>query len=323
MFAFDHARDFDAVLAATEPFALVRFGDGEAALLTGRAHKAANEEWAASAGPHWLAEPLWASLTRDAPGYCVGLPPGCCLGPHVKLHHEARAPLPQRTFATLFLHGNLHRTGELLRRFEPVFVGRLGSIAVPDRGVQAPFDLDAIVEQMLAVTRPMLVSAGPLANVLVDRYWQRALPGHRQVVIDVGSALDRVLGGKDTRRYHQGWTLEHHCTLDAPPVGLVHPQSARSTAVVRATPAVDPSQGAAKRMSNPVVIVGRKGTPMPKRRHRAPLVVHDGRRHPPAAAAPVAAATVVTEIPALAPVAPHKRRRGRCSNCSKVVRSRR
>jgi len=351
MFTLDHQRDFDAILEATEPFALVRFGDGEAALLAGKAHRAANAEWSSSAGRHWIAPALQESLGRVADRYCVGLPPGCCLAPHVKLHHEARVPVEQRTFATLFLHGNLRRTSELVSRFDPVFVGRHGSILVPDRGVEAPFDYEAIVDEMLATDRPMLVSAGPLANVIIDHYWQRQNPARRQVVLDVGSALDRMLTGKDSRRYHQGWTLDHHCSLGAAPVGLVHPNSARAVTTAAKRPEIPAAEKNVtsnvqamepKRMRNVPVIIGRKGTPMPKRNYRAALVVHDGRRHgqPPAvssivvlersvaasapAAAPAVDAAAAQQLAAAAVPSPMpKKRKGRCANCSKVVRSRR
>lgn len=327
MFTFDHKRDFEAVLAATEPFALVRFGDGEAALLTGKAHKAANGEWSVGTAGSWITPALRESLARVADGYCVGLPPGCCLPAHVKLHHEARVPVASRTFATLFLHGNLERTPELIEALQPVFVGRLGSIMVPDRGVEAPCDLDGIVEQMLAVERPMLVSAGPLANVLIDRYWQQQAPERRQIVLDVGSALDRALSGKSSRHYHQGWTLGHHCTLAGPPVGLVHPQAAKSIVTTGTAPAAP--TGAPKRMGNTPVIVGRKGTPMQKRASRTPLVIHDGRRHgmtaPVIAGVPAAAPAVAAAPAPGAPtvVARPQKRRGRCANCTKVIRSRR
>lgn len=219
MFSFDHARDFDAILEAEEPFALVRFGDGESALMTGRPHLAASGEWRVpNPGAHWMQGPLRQALGRNMHGYCVGLPTACCLRDHVELHHHARVPASQRTFATIFLHGNLDRIPELVRRHDPVLVGRLGEIEVPANGVEVGCDFDPIVASMLEIDRPMFVSAGPLANVLIDLYWQRQVPAKRQITLDVGSALDRYLTGRSSRYYHHGALLKHHCTLAGMPL---------------------------------------------------------------------------------------------------------
>jgi hypothetical protein len=213
--ALDHARDFDAILAAEEPFALVRFGDGEAAIIAGQAHKAANNEWAVAKGDTWLRIPLMKSLLRAGAGYCVGLPPGCCLPKHTALHHRARVPLGQRTFATIFLHGNLARVPELLDRYQPLVVGPRGEIKIPEHAVEIGCDVDAIVADLLTVERPMVVAAGPLANVIIDRYWKRQAPEKRQTILDIGSALD-FHQGRASRYYHRGWLLRHHCTLLPP-----------------------------------------------------------------------------------------------------------
>jgi hypothetical protein len=67
--------------------------------------------------------------------------------------------------------------------------------------VNSDFDLDALVRRLLAVRRPILVSAGPAACVIVHEYWQRAVPEQRQVIVDVGSAIDELTKGRKTRQY--------------------------------------------------------------------------------------------------------------------------
>jgi len=267
MFALDHRRDFDAILRASEPFALIRFGDGEAALLSGKSHHAANREWVAWDGAHWLQAPLRAALQRNAPGMCVGVPSRCCLHTSMDAYVEARVPPGHMTFATLFLHGNLRRFGELLTTYKPVVVGPDGPIVVPRRGVETGIDLDQIVKEMMETSAPMVVAAGPLANVIIDTYWQRQDPKRRQMVLDVGSALDFHLSRTPTRQYHQGVTLSHHCELNAAP--LVAGRVAPRTKIV-ASRGVKPMpivvhQGSAATSSNrarngAVVIGGRSQT---------------------------------------------------------------
>ncbi len=302
MFRWDHQRDFDAVLAATEPFALIRFGDGEAALLDGRPHAAAADEWRV-AGPNWIAAPLGESLARASDRFCIGLPPQCCLREHVELHHRARAGGGHRTFATLFLHGNLARTGELVRRFDPVIVGRLGEIAVPADGVERGCDLDRIVAAMLEVDRPLFVSAGPLANVLIDRYWQRQAPERRQIVLDVGSALDRYVTGRDSRYYHHGMQLTHHCTLNLPAGALTKPGASMQTVVQRSV----------SRRPSAVTVGTRQGIS-----RGTSVVTRAG-----SVATTNARSTTAVQNPSDSPAQAGPGKRNRCSKCVRVVRSRR
>src|SRR4029453_1118610 len=120
----------------------------EAAIIAGAAHKAANNEWSVPKGDSWLRIPLMRSLLGAGAGYCVGLPPGCCLPKHTELHPRARAPFEQRTFATIFLHANLMRVPELLDRYQPLVVGPRGEIQIPEHAVEIGCDLDTIVADL-------------------------------------------------------------------------------------------------------------------------------------------------------------------------------
>ena len=316
MFAFDHVADFDAIVAADEPFALVRFGDGESALMTGKPHLAASGEWRIEKpGAHWLQGPLRHALGRNMHGYCVGLPSACCLRDHMELHHHARVPASQRTFATIFLHGNLDRMGELVRRHDPVLVGRMGEIEVPANGVEAGCDFDPIVAQMLAVDRPMFVSAGPLANVLIDLYWQRQAPAKRQIVLDMGSALDRYLTGRSSRYYHHGSLLKHHCTLagmplvagEAPkPLGAVITMDAPTNTTSRIVIGRGPSRSNPSRAQSVIVRSSSGRTSRPS----STSVISGGASDAPAtnAAAPATTASVMKRKP--------------CSRCARAIKRR-
>jgi hypothetical protein len=72
---------------------------------------------------------------------------------------------------------------------------------VPADVLSSNFDLDALVDRLLSVKPTILVSAGPASCVIVHRYGLRAKPGQRQVIVDVGSAIDERTKGQRTRQY--------------------------------------------------------------------------------------------------------------------------
>jgi hypothetical protein len=211
VFKQDHRADFDAVLAAKRPFSLVRFGDGELAIMQGREHKSA-DVWA-TRGPVWCKDELIASLSAKLDGYCVGLPSACCLSRGLQLRSLVNVPLHAQTFATLFMHGNLPRVRLLFERFEdPVVVHhRHGEIHVPADGVTSPFDVDAVVDKLLEVKgKAIFLAAGPISNLIAYRYWLRQTPRDRVTMLDIGSALDVFHG--DNNRYYHGQMNDHRCS---------------------------------------------------------------------------------------------------------------
>lgn len=210
MFTHDHRMDFEVILESQEPFALVRFGDGEAALIDGVAHRSA-DNWVTT-GPSWLQRELRDTLFSNMSRFCMGLPTPCCLRSGMRLSQVSEAPRVHQTFATLFMHANLPRAHELKERFSDAVVvnDKYGDIKIPGDGVSSPWDVDGIVKQLQAITQgPILLAAGPCSNILAYRYWKHQ-PVHRRVsIIDVGSMLD-VLDGRWSRHYH-GKMNEHVC----------------------------------------------------------------------------------------------------------------
>ncbi len=210
MFSQNHKADFQAVLDATSPFALVRFGDGETALIDGKEHRSA-DAWSTT-GPVWLRDELYEALATDLDGFHVGLPPACCLTRGLKLRTCVRLPLARQTFATLFLHGNLPRITELQRHFKDALIvnDKYGEIKIPSDGVTNPWEIDDVVAELLKIrTRPILLSAGPCSNIIALRYWKKQDPNRRVPIIDVGSPLD-LIHGHVNRHYH-GTMNDHEC----------------------------------------------------------------------------------------------------------------
>lgn len=203
-FSADYAADLEAIRVWGPPYALVRFGDGERALMEG-SPIAGIDGWVYRGGPHWLQQPLLDALACDDEGYHVGRSCPCC-DPDSSAYFEPRIGVPpaRRTFANLFVNANWPRFQEKLN------VGALdqftivasvgGTIPIPVNCVEHELDLDPILAQMFASAKPLLVSGGPVAKVLVHRYWREA--PQPQIILDVGSALDPALKRRGTRPYH-------------------------------------------------------------------------------------------------------------------------
>lgn len=217
MFRQDFQHDFDAIMEAEEPLALVRFHDGEYALLEKMPYRAASK-WTSPGGQVWLYDSLLASLVEsDLDRYFIGISPPCCTpGATQYYRQQVRAPKDHLTFATLFTHRNYRRFGELRARFsDAVTVGcKQADIQVPFNGVTRAWDIDAVVKQLLEVDRPILIAAGPCANVIIHRYWKLQAKDKRQYILDVGAAMDLEIHGEKTRHYHAAGSRaqQHRCS---------------------------------------------------------------------------------------------------------------
>lgn len=228
MFRQDFQHDFEAITKSSEPFAFTRFGDGEHALLEGLPYRAASK-WLSPGGKVWLHAGLEAALVeRSMERYFVGISPPCCAPASTHFYREALQGFPKgrTTFATLFMARNYRRFKEVRAKFsDAIVVGcKKADILVPERGVTNPWDIDAVVTQLLNVERPIFVAAGPCANLIIHRYWQRQDPEKRQTILDIGAALDLHLHGENTRHYHKNTSKvhQHRCSwTDGAPGGPI------------------------------------------------------------------------------------------------------
>ncbi len=217
---------FEAAVRAREPFCFVRFNDGELAVLQGKPYKAASGWRLRRKEESWLREPLLQALRARLPGYHVGLSPACCLSKAVIFYRrEVQVPDPQVTFSTLFFNYNYAQALKFFRQLDAALVScKNGDFKVPSDGVNREWDIDALVEQLLEVKKPILLAAGPSACVIGHRYWERVLERQTQdrrfrpqSIIDVGATLDTVVHGGRTRLYHDASNplRGHLCVWDA------------------------------------------------------------------------------------------------------------
>lgn len=209
-----------------EPYAFARFGDGERAVMEGTHHDALSDGWWIRDGhtTGWLRERLNQCLTTTLPGYCVGIPcPAVSCGCHSgddsrwfvdRVRAERGWNRDRVTFASIFIFANY-------RRWESIDISHCCLVGswhggqahheVPRNAICPPIEewqVDELVDALLLEPRPILVAAGPLANIIVHEYWIRANEKkiRPQVIIDIGSILDRKFRRQRTRTYQMGHT---------------------------------------------------------------------------------------------------------------------
>jgi len=195
-----------------EPFALARFADGERACIQNKAYSPfgaglGTETWKADGHMPWR-KALMRAMKCDLEGYYVGISPACCQPQdHTWYRTRVAAPWNRRTSATLFSYGNYdyarHLAAGLRLRERSVLVSGVGgNYSVPLDAINQMWDLPSLIRELGKVRdRPILVAAGPMACVIVCRYWEMTAPEHRQIIVDVGSLFDEELHGGATRMH--------------------------------------------------------------------------------------------------------------------------
>lgn len=116
-FSQDFYADFDVAMAGLspsysgQPYAFVRYGDGEAAIMRQIAHRAKSDGWRWDGQEHPLRQRLIDSLACRLPGYCIGV---SAYNHHPYAHEwylEQLVDLPPErlTLASLFIFANYER----------------------------------------------------------------------------------------------------------------------------------------------------------------------------------------------------------------------
>jgi hypothetical protein len=206
---FDHifGNDLRTLMAEAEhgePFAFVRFCDGEQAIMENKDIRTA-DGW--KVGNEWMRKAMKEAFLADLPGYHRGIACPCCWPEGAAWFRGALINLDVTTYSNLFVNGNYDTALPWLRglaRNWCVVSSAWGSdIRVP-ADWSSIRDLDTYVSstviRMLSQRRPMLVAAGPLGKVLIHKCWEGS---HVQrTILDIGSALDPDFFGKGNRGYH-------------------------------------------------------------------------------------------------------------------------
>jgi 2-polyprenyl-3-methyl-5-hydroxy-6-metoxy-1,4-benzoquinol methylase len=193
--------DFDEFDFRGEPFAFVRFGDGERAICEGRRVEC-QDGWTFAGATTPFAADLNASLRFNDPDYFIGISDSCCdLSAHQWLLKQVSVPLSQLTYANIFVNWNYRRFRQLDLNGFAIVANGVADFWVPGDLVCGNYDIDALVTQLVEINRPILLAAGPASCIIAHKYWLRADPARRQTIIDVGSAIDEKTKGHKTRQY--------------------------------------------------------------------------------------------------------------------------
>jgi hypothetical protein len=239
-FVQDFKVDFNQfLLKELEPFAFVRFHDGEFHVLEQLDYKA-QSGWNTHGNQTWISLPLRESLQYVDPGYYYGISSPCDFPRGASYYREelslVKAARARMTFSSIFANSNFVNVPLLERRFpDAVLVGCTNKcdIVVPADGINKIWDIDGAIAKMREVEgRPIFVAAGPCTNVMIHRYWMTQPPERRVIVLDIGSAFDRKIHGKATRPY-QNHRTAHVCNWNSWAAWTPLPQSRRDQASKR------------------------------------------------------------------------------------------
>ena len=187
-----------------KPYAFVRFGDGERAFCERRPLVTCGE-WKYDGSDTKIAQKVDEAVRADIPGFYIGVSCPCC---DKKAHRwyldTVKAPDHRITYANMFVNSN-HKF--FMRRFKTIprdsyclVSCRNGDIKIPKNAIEPEFDYTPVLEKLLKVKKTILIAGGPVKCGLILDYWKMA--EDKQIVIDIGSALDKRIHGHPTRRYH-------------------------------------------------------------------------------------------------------------------------
>lgn len=208
----DYEHDFDSLIETLSPsysgspLAFSRFADGEAAIIFGGSHSAKSDGWEWHGGRRSeLPQRLKDALQYAELGYHLGItaeehhPRD-----HKRLLNEVKLGLSFITYAEIFIFANYQRF-QRMTLDHCCTIGGTGEVRTPKTPDDVAWNktIDELVPFMVECSRPMLVSAGPWACVLIHEYWKRCPKNMRRVVLDVGSAMDEKHRGRKTRRYQK------------------------------------------------------------------------------------------------------------------------
>lgn len=231
-FTQDFSQDLEVILNAftTERFCLIRFGDGESAILRNRdrpfrTHRE-GESWDSRKIPAEVKTALGDALAADLPDlYVATICPACSGQSSEPLRAHVKCPLERQTYAEILGNANW----PLLEKHVKMLRGLCFLVSsAPEADLQIPSNLPEqsleehfrIVDQLSEVRTPIALAAGPSACVLGHQYWLRA-DEKRQTCIDVGALFDQLYW-RNTRDYMPEDSARRRrvCTWDGVGVGL-------------------------------------------------------------------------------------------------------
>lgn len=226
----DDLAELLAACLSTEPVGLIRFGDGESAILRQRerpfvTHRE-GETWDSRNISEEFRLTLLEALRADVAGLCVAtICPACSGQSSEPLRREVRCPRARQTYAEIFGNANWSYLAKYVRTIRRsmflVSSAKGANLRIPTNMPEHTLDFhQSIVDELLKVRKPIALAAGPSACVLGHWYWEQA-EENRQTCLDVGALFDQQYWG-NTRHYMPEGSARGRrvCTWDGSGVGL-------------------------------------------------------------------------------------------------------
>lgn len=225
----DFKNEFDRIInliETKEPLVFVRYGDGETILMDGGEISTGTQaftvdKWSSKVGQTKLGSRLKESLKHTEKEWIYGIPCECCNNAcKMRILKQLNVSSDQVTYANLFVNSNYKFFINWVKSLsEDVFL--ITNKMAKNNLYKFPFKIsnffsieddcvnyfekndDIIIEELKKMVEGLngvlfLVSAGPLAEVLIDELWK---VNNTNRYIDVGSSLDEYIHGKVTRPY--------------------------------------------------------------------------------------------------------------------------
>ena len=200
-FTHDFKKDLQQIYLHGEPYAFIRYGDGERSIGCHKPIKSGRGEYDYNGSDTHTSRKIMQSLTADIGGLYLGISCPCCdVKAFVWYLAHVHVPRCRLTYANLFVNANYQEFQKLDLKNTVLVSCKNGDFTIPEHAMNPEWDYKPLLQQLFKVDKPILVAAGPIKCGLIYDYWLTA--PNRQIIIDVGSALDCRIHGKPTRRYH-------------------------------------------------------------------------------------------------------------------------
>ncbi len=224
---------FESMLRHRQTFAIARFGDGEIHIARNASTDYGDFTYDPSAREQrWYRDRLIDALRHQQENYFVAISAPCCVGDAEFFVYRALAGQPDEslTFACLFVNSNYPLFREawlpLFAQHDVFLICHRDAMATdalpfPVRSISRVGDnawihdyalideLHATIERDRIEGALFLIAAGPFGGVVAQQLFAHA---PRNTYLDVGSTLDPLLFGRDTRPYHRGLADHAFCT---------------------------------------------------------------------------------------------------------------
>jgi hypothetical protein len=205
MFTHSFKADLRKIRFTGNPYAFIRLGDGERAICMGVAITPRTELWHYHGGDTAVSAAIKELVYKHEPGIKLGISCSCCdRKAAIWYRKNVATPAKDITFANLFVNSNYREFMSMIDRLGrnnyTLVACKSADITVPENALTDDYDPAETVKEMLLSTKPILVAAGPVKCKLILDYWR--LAKNKQIVVDIGSTLDPIIHGKETRRYH-------------------------------------------------------------------------------------------------------------------------